>query len=202
MPINNVNHKPKNGVNHNRHGWIFLKEFFKHPLQIGSIVPSSRYLEKAVLQSAKAESASTIVELGCGTGGTTRAILKAMTPQATLLSIEINPCFHSMLSKIEDKRLIAHLGSAEQLNDIVNSYGLKAPDAVISGIPFSTMTDAVGERIIREVENMLAPNARFVAYQVSGRVAQLCRPHMGTEKAVLEIRNIPPMRIYHWEKRA
>jgi phospholipid N-methyltransferase len=208
MPNNNVNHKSNNNVNHNNnnhnhHGWIFLKEFFKHPLQIGSIVPSSRFLEKAVMQSARVESARTIVELGCGTGGTTRAILKAMAPEATLLSIEINPCFHSMLSKIADKRLIAHLGSAEQLNEIVSSYGLNAPDAIISGIPFSTMKDSVGDRIIREIEQMLAPNARFVAYQVRDRVAQLCRPHMGTENdAVLEIRNIPPMRVYQWEKRA
>jgi phospholipid N-methyltransferase len=202
MPLNKRNHKLNNNVNHNHHGWTFLKEFFKHPLQIGSIVPSSRFLEKAILQSANVETARTIVELGCGTGGTTRAILKAMAPQATLLSIEINPCFHAMLNEIKDRRLIAHLGSAEQLNEIVNSYSLNAPDAIISGIPFSTMKDAVGERIIQEIECLLAPNARFVAYQVSNRVAQLCRPHLGTEKAMLEMRNIPPMRVYQWEKRA
>jgi phospholipid N-methyltransferase len=202
MSKNNVNHTPKNNNNHNHHGWVFLKEFFKHPLQIGSIVPSSRYMERAILQSARVESANIIVELGCGTGGTTRAILKAMGPQAILLSIEINPCFHAMLSDINDKRLIAHLGSAEKLNEILEMYGLNAPDVVISGIPFSTMKNGTGERIICEIERSLAPSSRFVAYQVRSHVADLCRPHMGAEKALLEIRNIPPMRVYQWEKGA
>ena len=202
MSINNVNHKPKNNGIHNNHAWVFLKEFFKHPLQIGSIVPSSRFLENAVLQSANVKLAETIVELGCGTCGTTRAILKAMAPNATLLSIEINPRFHAMLQQISDKRLIAHLGSAEQLNEIVDSYGLNSPDAIISGIPFSTMKNGLGERIIREIESSLAPNARFVAYQFSNKVAQLCRPHLGEENSQLELRNIPPMRVYQWEKRS
>lgn len=201
MSKNNVNHTLKNNNGHNHHSWVFLKEFLKHPLQIGSIVPSSRFMERAILQSAQVDTAKVIVELGCGTGGTTRAILKAMGPQATLLSIEINPCFHAMLSKIHDQRLIAHLGSAEQLNEIVEMHGLDAPDVVISGIPFSTMKNGTGERIIQEIERSLAPNSRFVAYQVRSHVAELCRPHMGEEKAQLEIRNIPPMRVYQWEKR-
>jgi phosphatidylethanolamine/phosphatidyl-N-methylethanolamine N-methyltransferase len=201
MPKNNVNHKTNNNVNHNGHSWVFLKEFLKHPLQIGSIVPSSRFMEKAILDSAKVHSANTIVELGCGTCGTTRAILKAMAPQATLLSIEINPRFYAMLSKIKDERLVAHLGSAEQLNEILQQHGLESPDVIISGIPFSTMKNGTGERIVQEIDRSLAPNSRFVAYQVRSRVADLCRPHLGAEKALLEVRNIPPMRVYQWEKR-
>lgn len=197
-----VNGKVNGKVNHNHRRWTFLQEFLKHPLQIGSIVPSSRYLERAILQFAGAESAKTIVELGCGTGGTTRAILRALAPQAKLLSIEINPRFHAMVDQIDDQRLIAHLGSAEQIYDIINLYGLSEPDAVISGIPFSTMKESVGSNIIREITEILAPNARFVAYQVSSRVAVLSRPFLGQEKSVLEIRNIPPMRVYQWEKRA
>lgn len=198
---NGVNHKANNNANHNHRRWTFLQEFLKHPLQIGSIVPSSRYLERAILQYAGAETANTIVELGCGTGGTTRAILRALAPQAKLLSIEINPRFHAVVNEIDDQRLIAHLGSAEQLNDIIAHYGLTEPDAVISGIPFSTMKESVGSNIIREIKKVLAPNARFVAYQVSNRVAELSRPFLGQEKSVLEIRNIPPMRVYQWEKR-
>ena len=206
MPVNKRNHKSSQKLNnnnsHNHHNWVFLKEFFKHPLQIGSVIPSSRFLEKAILQSAKVESANTIVELGCGTGGTTRAILHCMAPHATLLSIEINPRFYAMLNEINDDRLIAHLGSAEQLGDILDSYGLSAPDAIISGIPFSTMKDGVGSRIIQEISTLLPQDARFVAYQLSSRVAELSRPYLGTEKSVLEFRNIPPMRVYQWEKQA
>ncbi|MGD8572429.1 MAG: methyltransferase type 12 [Gammaproteobacteria bacterium] len=201
MTINNTEHKLNNNIHHNHNRWAFLQEFLKHPLQIGSIIPSSRFLERAILQSARVDSARTIVELGCGTGGTTRAILNHLRPDAKLLSIEVNPRFYAMISEIDDERLIPHLGSAEQLGDILDMYGLDDPDVVISGIPFSTMKNGVGSRIIRDIDRLLPPNSRFVAYQFSGRVAELCRPYMGTERSILEIRNIPPMRVYEWEKR-
>jgi phosphatidylethanolamine/phosphatidyl-N-methylethanolamine N-methyltransferase len=178
----------------------FFQEFLKHPFQIGSIIPSSRFLEERILGTAGIASATTIVELGSGTGGTTRAILRAMPKHAKLLSIEINPHLHTMISNIEDKRLIAHLGNACELKEIVSMYGLDALDVVISGIPFSTMKDSDGARVIEAISSLLAPNGRFVAYQVSKQVATLSRPYLGPERMVVELLNIPPMRVYQWEK--
>lgn len=190
--------KPVNSrVNGN---FLFFQEFLKHPLQIGSIIPSSRFLEQRILEAAAIDSVRTIVELGSGTGGVTRAILRAMPQHARLLSIEINPHFHNLVSGIEDDRLIAHLGDASMLKDIISMYGLPAPDAVISGIPFSTMSHREGSCIIESISTLLAPNGRFVAYQVSDRVASLCRPYLGTEQVMLELLNIPPMRVYQWAK--
>lgn len=180
----------------------FFQEFLKHPRQIGSVIPSSRFLERRVLAAARVDSADTIVELGPGTGGTTRAILRAMRPHAKLLSIELNPHFHAMVNKIRDQRLVAHLGSAEELEEILSRYGLGAPNVVISGIPFSTMSHSTGSRILAGVSSLLAPNGCFVAYQVSDRVATLCEPYMGAACATLEPFNIPPMRVYHWQKKA
>jgi len=191
--------KPVNSLLNGR--FAFFQEFLKHPFQIGSIIPSSRFLEQRILGTSAIASATTIVELGSGTGGTTRAILNAMPKDARLLSIEINPHFHTLVSSIEDDRLIAHLGSACELKTIISMYGLDAPEAVISGIPFSTMKDSEGSLVIEAISKLLAPNGRFVAYQVSGQVATLCRPFLGPERMVMELLNIPPMRVYQWEKR-
>ena len=190
--------KPVNSPINGR--FAFFQEFLKHPLQIGSIIPSSPFLERRILEAAAIDSAKTIVELGSGTGGTTRAILRAMPQHARLLSIEINPHFHNLLSSIEDDRLIAHLGSAFGLKEIISMYGLAAPEAVISGIPFSTMNHSEGSQVIEVISSLLAPKGRFVAYQVSKRVASLCRPFLGSEQITVELLNIPPMRVYKWEK--
>lgn len=179
---------------------IFFREFLKHPLQIGSIIPSSRFLERRILEAAAVASARTIVELGAGTGGVTRAILRSMPRDATLLSVEINPHFHSLVSGIADDRLIAHLGTAGALQEIVALHGLGPVDAVISGIPFSTMNDRDGSRVIEAIAALLAPDGRFVAYQVSRRVAILGRPLLGPAQAMVEVLNIPPMRVYRWRK--
>lgn len=181
---------------------VFLQEFLKHPLQIGSVIPSSRFLERRIVEAAGVASAKVVVELGPGTGGTTRAILAAMPRHARLLSVEINPLFHAMVSRIEDERIIAHHGNASELRDIIGRYGLGAPDAVISGIPFSTMSRDAGTRVLEAVASVLAPGGRFVAYQVSGRVASLCRDLLGPGEARTEFLNLPPMRIFQWRKPA
>ncbi len=191
--------KPVNSLINGR--FAFFQEFLKHPLQIGSIIPSSRFLERRILEAAAIASAKTIVELGSGTGGTTRAILRAMPQHAKLLSIEINPQFHTLVGSIEDGRLTAHLGNACGLKEIISMYGLSAPEAVISGIPFSTMTHSEGSQVIKAISSLLAPNGRFVAYQLSRRVASLCRPFLGSEQIRVELLNIPPMRVYKWEKK-
>lgn len=178
----------------------FLQEFLKHPLQIGSVIPSSRFLEQRLLRTAELASARTVVELGSGTGGTTLAILRALPADARLLSIEINPEFHRLVSAIRDPRLIAHLGSACDLREILAVHGLGAPDAIISGIPFSTMPPDIGSETLAAVAAALPPRGRFVAYQVSNRVAELCHPYLGAGRMELELLNIPPMRVIRWEK--
>jgi phosphatidylethanolamine/phosphatidyl-N-methylethanolamine N-methyltransferase len=178
----------------------FFQEFLKHPDQLGSIIPSSRFLERRLVEAAGIAAAKTIVELGPGTGGTTRAILRAMPQHAKLLSIELNPELQALVSRIEDDRLIAHLGSAHGLKEIISMYGLAAPDVVVSGIPFSTMSHNSGSRILEAISSMLAPGGRFVAYQVSARVDSLCRPFLGLARVNVELLNIPPVRVYRWEK--
>mgnify|MGYP001615764336 CR=1 FL=1 len=193
-----MQNKKPNGYLNDR--LIFIQEFLRHPLQIGWAVPSSRFLERRIVAAAGVASANVVVELGPGTGGTTRALLRAMPQHARLLSVEINSHFHAVVSSIEDDRHIAHFGSACELKEIISMYGLEAPNAVVSGIPFSTMSRDVGSQILEAVSSLLASNGRFVAYQVSNRVVSLCQPFLGTAQTATELLNIPPVRVFQWEK--
>lgn len=181
---------------------VFLQEFLRHPRQVASVIPSSRFLERRLVELAEICPARTVVELGTGVGGTTRALLRAMSPGAKLLSIEINPLFCSLLGRIRDPRLSVHCGSALELREALSQYGLPAPDAVVSGIPFSTMDREVGARILGAISSALAPGGRFVAYQVSNQVDELSRPLLGPARVEVELLNIPPLRLYRWEKSA
>ena len=44
--------------------FLFFQEYLKHPLQIASFIPSSRFLERRILEAAGISSVKTIVELG------------------------------------------------------------------------------------------------------------------------------------------
>jgi phospholipid N-methyltransferase len=178
----------------------FLQGFLRKPQQVGSVIPSSRFLERRLVALSGARHARLLVELGPGTGGTTRALLRALPADAKLLAIELEPHFAAILREMNDPRLIVFEGSAEQLPDALGKYGLGAPDAVISGIPFSTMDGALGRRIARAIYEALAPEGRFIAYQVRGKVHDVAKPFFGRAQVDVELRNIPPMRLYRWRK--
>jgi len=179
----------------------FLCGFLAHPDQVGSVIPSSHTLEQRLVRSARLLRARCVVELGPGTGGTTRAFLRAMPAAAHLLAIELNEGFAARLrSAIRDPRLTVVNGSAEFVDRFLAERGLPAPDAVISGIPFSTMPGEVADRIAAEIARVLAPGGRFVAYQVRAHVADYATPYLGPPRKEWELLNVPPVRVFTWTR--
>lgn len=176
----------------------FFHGFLRRPQRVGSVIPSSRFLERRILRFAAVGANDTVVELGPGTGGTTLALLDALGPGGRLLSIEVDEEFVELLREIDDPRLIPHHGSAEHLSQILAMHGLGSPDVVISGIPFSTMSNGMGNAIVEEIYDVLPPGKSFVAYQLRDRVAELSTPIFGKPEVSLELMNIPPMRVYKW----
>ncbi|MEZ5739473.1 MAG: methyltransferase type 12 [Burkholderiaceae bacterium] len=177
----------------------FLRGFLRDPAGVGSVIPSSRFMERRIVRMTEAATAKVVVELGPGTGGTTRALLEAMPADSRLLCLEIDPHFVEIVSKIDDPRLIVHRGSAEHIADVVKEYGLDAPQTVVSGIPFSTMPPELARLIVQRVHDALPPGGSFVAYQFRPHVAQFSQQVFGNpERSEREFFNIPPMVVYRW----
>jgi len=184
-------------------GLAFLREFLSRPLAVASVVPSSVFLEQRVVRAAAAADARVVVELGPGTGGTTRALLQALPAQARLLAIESNPHFCARLRRrIADPRLVVQEGSAVDLKAHLARWGVLTADAVISGIPFSTLPIDAAQGVAASIEASLAPGGRFVAYQLRAHVAACAAPHLGAPQVEWEWRNLPPMRVFRWVKPA
>jgi len=181
----------------------FLRGFLERPREVGSIVPSSPFLEAKIVRAADPGRARCLVELGPGTGGSTRALLRALPAEARLLAVELNPGFCERLNaRLGDARLVVQAGSAEDLAAHLARWSLPAPEVVVSGIPFSTMPPDCAERIAAAIHEVLAPGGCFVAYQFRGHVARYLEPHLGAPQVGWEWRNIPPMRVYRWVKPA
>ena len=186
-----------------RDSFEFLRGFLRNPAQVGSVIPSSHHLEQRLVRSARISEARTVVELGPGTGGTTAALLQAMRPSTRLLAIELDSVFHRHLcTSRHDPRLVVELGSAENLQQFLAAHRMTAPDAIVSGIPFSTMPPDISDRIAVAVVQALRPGGRFVAYQVRANVAEFVTPHLGRPETEWEAINIPPVRVFTWTKAA
>jgi phospholipid N-methyltransferase len=124
-----------------------------------------------------------------------------MPSNGQLLAIELSETFASRLrTAVRDPRLAVVQGSAEFIDRFLADHGLPAPDAVISGIPFSTMPPKVADRIAAVVARVLAPGGRFVAYQVRPHVADYATPYLGEPRRQWELLNIPPVRVFTWTR--
>ena len=182
---------------------VFLKSAVANPKEVAYVFPSSPWLVKKVAKVAELDRAMRIIELGPGIGGTTRAILKQMSVDAELVTVEINPKFIEHINNtIDDSRLTISDKGAQNLPEIIKEQGWDDVDVIISGIPFTTLPKGLDLAIMDSIHETLKPNGLFLAYQFRDHVSKLAEPLFGpyTFKMV-EYKNFPPMRIYTWEKK-
>ena len=86
--------------------WHFLRGFVKHPVMVGSVIPSSKMLIDKMLEPVDWANCKLFVEYGPGVGTFTQHILDRLAPDAILLTIDTNPDFTTYLTaKIRDSRL-------------------------------------------------------------------------------------------------
>jgi phospholipid N-methyltransferase len=137
---------------------LFAKNFLQHPMMLGSLVPSSRFLIDRLLGKVDWKRARTIVEYGPGVGTITAHILERMSPDARLVVFEMNQDFVSYLGRaFPDPRLHVVHGSAENVQRELERLKLERADYIISGIPFTTMPEEMREKIMSESREALIP---------------------------------------------
>lgn len=180
---------------------LFFKGFLKHPAMVGSIIPSSRALIDKMLAPVDWQATTLFVEYGPGVGTYTLPILDRLGPDAALIAIDTNPDFVDFLRReIADPRLHVVRGSAADVRRIVADLGHERADYVLSGLPFSTLPEGVGDTIARETAAVLKPEGMFLVYQVSAKVAAFLAPHFPAIGRGFEWLNIPPMRLF-WARK-
>ncbi len=176
---------------------LFFKGFVKHPGMVGSIIPSSSALVNKVLAPVDWGRVKLFVEYGPGVGTFTLPILDRLPADAELIAIDLNPDFTDFLRReVRDPRLRVVRGSAADVRRIVADLGHANADYVLSGLPFSTLPEGVGDQIAAETAAVLAPDGAFLVYQVSGKVAEFLAPHFPRIDRGFEWRNIPPMKLF------
>jgi phospholipid N-methyltransferase len=177
--------------------WQFLRGFLKHPVMVGSIIPSSRALIEKMLGRVDWNSTKVFVEYGPGVGTFTRPILEKLGPDATLVTIDTNAEFTQFLKdSIDDERLVAVTGSAADVQKILADRGFDHADYVLSGLPFSTLPPGVGEAIGEATAKVIRPGGAFLVYQFSPKVLDFIKPHFERIERGFEWINIPPATLF------
>jgi phospholipid N-methyltransferase len=177
---------------------LFALNFLKHPGMVGGLFPSSPFLVDEVLSQVDWQKAKVIVEYGPGLGSFTAQVLKRMNPSARLIALEINPDFvRSLRARFSDQRFHLVQESAAEVDRVLEGLGYSHADYVISGIPFSSLPDAMRERIVRKTHAVLRPRGSFLVYQVSCAVLPYLERVFGNVARDFELLNIIPAQVFY-----
>jgi phospholipid N-methyltransferase len=176
---------------------MFIKGFVKHPVMVGSIIPSSPTLIDHMLSRVDWANVKLFVEYGPGVGTFCRPILERMRGDATLIAIDTNADFVDYLSRdIADSRFKAVLGSAADVESIIATHGFEGADYILSGLPFSTLPEGVGPAIAASTHRALTPGGQFLVYQFRKRARDFLEPHFSQIEDGFEWVNVPPCYLF------
>lgn len=172
---------------------VFLRGFLEHPRMVGSVIPSSRAVIEAMLEPVDWSRCNLFVEYGPGVGTFCRPVLERLPRGGQLLVIDTNPLFVDYLARtIRDSRFTAVLGSAEEVEEIIAACGHEGADYVLSGLPFSTLPEGVGPRIVAATARVVRPGGAFLTYQFSGAARDLTLRHFDRVDTDFVWANLPP----------
>lgn len=176
---------------------MFFRGFLKHPVMVGSVMPSSDKLISRMLAPVDWANCKVFVEYGPGVGTFCGPILDRLAPDAQLIAIDTNPDFIGYLRDgIRDSRFSAVHGSAADVEQIVRDHGAESADFILSGLPFSTLPPGVGETIAAATHRAIRPGGAFLVYQFNPRVKNFLTPHFDRIDQAMEWWNVPPAQLW------
>lgn len=176
---------------------LFFKGFVKHPVMVGSIIPSSKKLIEKMLAKCDWPNTKLFVEYGPGVGTFCQTVLDKLPDDATYVAIDTNPDFIDYLKRtIPDPRFHAVLGSAADVEQIVRDNGHDKADYVLSGLPFSTLPPGVGDAIGQATGRVVRPGGAFLVYQFSPKCRDFIEPNFDRLERDREWWNIPPAVLF------
>ena len=176
---------------------VFFGGFLRHPVMVGSIVPSSRFTIARMLAPVDWATCRVFVEYGPGIGTFCRPVLNRLRRDAQLIVIDTNPQFIDYLRRtIGDSRFVAVNGSATDVEAIVRAHGHDHADYVLSGLPFSTLPEGVGPAIAAATHRVLRPGGAFLVYQFTAQAGRIMARHFARIDRAFEWRNVMPCFLF------
>jgi phospholipid N-methyltransferase len=181
-------------------GAVFLKRFVRKPTQVGSVVPSSPFLTKAMMNKIKWDEARYVAELGAGTGVFTRAIVRSLNPDGKVFVFEIDTALKTMIENEHPDLPI--YGDATELRRIIDGQGISQLDYVVSSLPFAVLPPKVTASILDAVDKSLKPGGKLIAYQYSKHMKNYFEKRFENVRLSFVLYNVPPAFVYECTKAA
>ena len=172
---------------------VFLQGAIQHPAMVGAVFPSSKATIANMMKRVDWQDCKLVVEYGPGVGTFTYHLLEHLPVDAQLLAIDTNAHFVEHLGKtIIDPRFKAVLGSATDVEQIVQNEGHAYADIVISGLPIPSLPAEVAEDMVGATYRVLKPGGAFLTYQYRLKARRLTEQAFDRIDKQYVLMNVPP----------
>lgn len=177
----------------------FFYRWLKSPKEVGSLIPSSRYLCEFLASQINPESQLPIVELGAGTGVVTEALIKTGIDPEKIFVVERDKDLFKFLKKRFPELNIIN-GDATELKSLLDKYNINEVSAVVSSLPIINIDDHIVTEILKQAFAMLDGKGDFIQYTYSpvSPISKSIRNviHLNEQRLKRVWRNIPPATVW------
>jgi phosphatidylethanolamine/phosphatidyl-N-methylethanolamine N-methyltransferase len=176
---------------------LFFRRWLANPLQMGSVIPSSRTLSRKIAGLVRRAADEVVVELGAGTGVISRALLAAGVPAERLTVVEIVP---EMAEHLRDVLPGVNVicGDAFDLPQALPGRWHGKVGTAICGIPLVMLPLARQRRFVEAVE-AVAPGRGFLLYTYCITSPLPYRKlGLAASRETWTPRNFPPASVWHY----
>ncbi len=185
----------------------FLQAFLKNPLKVGSIAPSSPELAQKMVADIRPTDQSVVLELGVGTGAITKVLQEIVPNREAYLGIEIDKKLVKSLKENFPALKIVR-GNACDAFSIYQKTHFGKVGYIICCLPFVSLPNDVGERVLSEIDKFMEQGCVFRTFQYAHGYyfpsAIKLREHMRSrygkaKRSQLVVKNVPPAYTLTWK---
>jgi phospholipid N-methyltransferase len=140
--------------------WLFFLKFCRQGTRVGSVVPSSSWYARRMVEDIDWSRARCVVELGAGTGAITFELLRQAPSSCRCLIVERDVDFCGRLGERFPAAEIVH-GDACHLPQILRERQVATVDHVLCGLALPWFTPADRHRVLDACRRCLTPAGTF-----------------------------------------
>ncbi|TXK86128.1 class I SAM-dependent methyltransferase [Paenibacillus sp. N3.4] len=178
---------------------LFLSRFLRKPNQIGSVLPSSKFLAQKMIASVSWHQVDSMAELGAGTGAITQYIPKAVKKNTKVLLFEKDPYLRSLLEKRYSNFYCYEDCCELQLG--MQNEKIEQLDCILCGLPFFNFSQPIRDQLMAQIYKSLKPDGLFIAFQYSQQMKKQLSQHFDIEEILFVPMNVPPAFVYICRKK-